>query len=104
MRSSIKQQSALVTPNVRGDEQRQTMVRTTSSLPRKHLHPSTLQQPRPLCLNVIRISRQAICDIVDYDEDFKAINGLEISHGSICSHLLREKLRCFNNPHITESL
>ena len=58
------------------------MVRTTSCLPRKHLHPPTLQQPHPLGLHVIRISRQAVCNIVDNYEYFQAINDLYISHGS----------------------
>jgi len=84
------------------------MVRTTSSLPESACLRPLCNNPAHSELTVIRIGRQAVCDIVDDYEDVNAINGGDISHRSICRHwhpkFLPEKFRRFKNPHITKSL
>jgi hypothetical protein len=65
---------------MRGDQQRQAMVRAADAVPRNHAHAPARQQPGPFRNHVLRIGRQAVGRVVDDDQHFDAVDGQDVLH------------------------
>jgi len=78
------------------------MVRAAGGLAREPSQTPSRQQPRPLSDGHVRTAREAIGDVVDYDEDFKTINGQHVRHRAAPPYAIKPLVRQHINPCVPE--
>ena len=73
-RTGVEQQRVSLALDVRGEEQRQAVVRATDHLAREHRQPPGRVETRPLGHHELRRGREAVGRVVHQDEHLEAID------------------------------
>ena len=81
LRPRVEQQRARLPVHVRGDQQRQPVVRAADRPARDDVHAPAGDQPGPLRDHVARRARQAVGDVVHQHQDVESVYGDDFGHG-----------------------